>query len=524
MNGKPDFDKRNLVPMIVLGAALLGLLIFLGAYLLTGGTSVGGNIALGLTVVALAIYVFLRPEEVLGGIKSRQARYGGNALLMVVIFVAILVGVNFLSMRHSKRWDLTAEKKFSLAPQTIEILRNLQTPITALNFSSSQSGGSRSDTATLLDEYRARSDKFQVQTIDPEAQPTLARQYGVAYDGTLVLVSGDRRVTVSSPTESEITSALIKVTRATQPVVYVTTGHGERSMDDSGSTGFATVKAGLERDGFQVKPLMLATTSTIPSDAGVVIVAGPHAPIPTREVDALRSYLARGGRVMVMVDTSLDTKDHSLGDAGLGSLLSEWGITLHDDLVFDPLRSQAADPATIYAAQYGTSPITDKLGNVATAFPGVRSMALAQPAPANVSLVPLVQTSDQGWGAVDLGALVQALNAGSFPGPGAQDLKGPLVLAASAENSQTKARLIAFGSSSFAMNVATQQPGNFDLFLNGANWLAEQESQITIRPKPFETRQLIPSRAMSLQVFGISIIMMPLAVLLVGAIVWWKRR
>jgi ABC-type uncharacterized transport system involved in gliding motility auxiliary subunit len=62
------------------------------------------------------------------------------------------------------------------------------------------------------------------------------------------------------------------------------------------------------------------------------------------------------------------------------------------------------------------------------------------------------------------------------------------------------------------------------LFLNGANWLAEQESQITIRPKPFETRQLIPTRAMSLQVFGISIIMMPLAVLLVGAIVWWKRR
>jgi ABC-type uncharacterized transport system involved in gliding motility auxiliary subunit len=517
-------DRRNLVSAIVLGAALLGLLIFLGAYLVTGGTSVGGNIALGLAVVALAIYVFLRPEEVLSGIKSRQARYGGNALLMVVIFIAILVGVNFLSMRHSKRWDLTAGKQFTLAPESVEILKNLQTPITALNFSSSQSGGSRSDTATLLDEYRAHSDKFQVQTIDPEAQPTLARQYGVTTDGTVVLVSGDRRVTVSNPTESEITSALIKVTQATQQVVYVTTGHGDRSLDDSGNTGFSTVQAGLERDGFQVKPLMLATTNTVPSDAGVVIVAGPHAPIPAQEVDALRSYLARGGRVMIMVDTSLDTKDHSLGDAGLGSLLSEWGITLNDDLVFDPLRSQAADPATIYAAQYGSSPITDKLGNLATAFPGVRSMTLAQPAPANVSLVPLVQTSDQAWGASDLNALVQALNAGSFPGPGTKDLKGPLVLAASAENSQTKARLIVFGCSSFAMNIATQQPGNFDLFLNGVNWLAEQESQITIRPKPFETRQLIPTRAMSLQVFSISVIIMPLTVLLVGAIVWWKRR
>ena len=64
-----------------------------------------------------------------------------------------------------------------------------------------------------------------------------------------------------------------------------------------------------------------------------------------REVDTLRSYLARGGRLMVMVDTSLDTQDHTLGDAGLGSLLSEWGITLRDDLVFDPVSSQATDPA-----------------------------------------------------------------------------------------------------------------------------------------------------------------------------------
>ena len=116
----------------------MGVLIFIGAYLVMGGTSVGGNIALGLAVVALAIYVFLRPEEVLGGIKSRQARYGGNTLLMTVIFIAILVRVNFLSMRHFKRWDLTAEKKFSLAPETVEILKNLQSPVTALNFSSSR--------------------------------------------------------------------------------------------------------------------------------------------------------------------------------------------------------------------------------------------------------------------------------------------------------------------------------------------------------------------------------------------------
>jgi len=138
--------------------------------------------------------------------------------------------------------------------------------------------------------------------------------------------------------------------------------------------------------------------------------------------------------------------------------------------------------------------------------------------------VSLVQTSDQAWGTSDFAALANASTSGRFPSPGPQDAKGALTIAASATNTQTKARLIVIGTSSFVMNALSQQPGNLDLFLNGVNWLAEQESQITIRPKPFETRQLIPSRLMSVQVFGISVILMPLAVLVVGAIVWWRRR
>lgn len=513
-------SKRDWVSTLALILALVGVLIFLGAYVVMGVTSVGGYIALGLSVVALIVYVYLRPQQVVSGLKSRQARYGGNTLLMALIFIAILVAVNFLSMRRYKRWDLTAEKRYSLAPESAEILKNLASPVTALNFSTS---GTQSDTAVLLDQYRAASSQFEVKTIDPDAQPTLARQY-LASDGMLVLLSGERHVTVSAPTESEITAALIKVTRDTQPVAYFTTGHGERDLEDGTDLGFAVAKAGLDRDGFQIKPLLLATTTTIPTDASVVIVGGPHAAFASNEVDMLRAYLTRGGRLMVMVDTSLDTKDLKLGDAGLGSLLSEWGITLRDDLVLDPASSQVTDPGVTIAARYGTSPITQKLGNLATVFPGARSIALATPAPANISHVSLVMTSDQSWGAADLQTVLNSLNAGRFPAFGAKDVKGPLSIAVQADNSQTKARLIVVGCSTFAVNAMSRQPGNLDLFLNAVNWLAEQESQITIRAKPFQTRQLVPSLRMTIQVFGISVILMPLAVLVVGAIVWWKRR
>jgi ABC-type uncharacterized transport system involved in gliding motility auxiliary subunit len=123
-----------------------------------------------------------------------------------------------------------------------------------------------------------------------------------------------------------------------------------------------------------------------------------------------------------------------------------------------------------------------------------------------------------------LDALVKALQAGNLPEPNAKDAKGPLTLAAAASNSQTGARLVVFGNSTFAINAVTSQPGNVDLFLNSVNWLAEQESQITIRPKPFQTRQLVLNNLQVIQIFGMSVVLMPLAVLVVGAMVWWRRR
>jgi ABC-type uncharacterized transport system involved in gliding motility auxiliary subunit len=519
MNG-----RRDLVPSLVLGLALVCVLVFVGAYVVLAKTSIYGNIALGLGGVALLVYIFLRPREILSGVKSRQARYGGNTLLMTVIFIAILVLVNFLSTKQFKRWDLTAEKRFSLSPETVQVVKSIQTPITVLNFSTGQSGGARSAAATLLDQYRALSDKLQVETIDPQTQPALARQYGVQYDGVIVLVAGDKNITVNSPTESDITSGLIKVTRTQTPVVYFTTGHGERDLGDGADNGYGVIKAGLDRDGFDVRPLMTATTNTIPVDASVIVIAGPRVPFQPAETDLLRAYLARGGRLLVMADSSLGAT-RPLGDLGLGRVLGDWGIGLRDDFVLDVVSSQVTDPSMVIAAKFGASPITQKLGsNNALAFPLARSIAITPTASANVSSISLVQTSDQSWGALNLDAVMNGFRTGILPGPGAQDTRGPLDLAVSATNPQSGARLVVLGSSGVAANLASRWPSNVDFFLNCVNWLAEQESQITIRPKPFDTRQLIPSVGMTIQLFGISVILLPLSVLVVGAIVWWRRR
>jgi len=65
--------------------------------------------------------------------------------------------------------------------------------------------------------------------------------------------------------------------------------------------------------------------------------------------------------------------------------------------------------------------------------------------------------------------------------PDAQDLKGPLIVAAVARRSDKP--LVVYGTSNIAANQFLNIQGNRDFFLNTVSWLAEEEDQISIRPR-----------------------------------------
>jgi len=83
-----------------------------------------GSLALGLVSFALAL--ILNRDEAQTWLGGRQARYGGNTLLMTVAFVAIVVMINYLvvknPMQWKTRWDLTEEQTNTLAPETLEAI------------------------------------------------------------------------------------------------------------------------------------------------------------------------------------------------------------------------------------------------------------------------------------------------------------------------------------------------------------------------------------------------------------------
>jgi len=92
------------------------------------------------------------------------------------------------------------------------------------------------------------------------------------------------------------------------------------------------------------------------------------------------------------------------------------------------------------------------------------------------------------------------------------------------EAPQNRSRLVVFGGSTWMTNPMAQAPGNFDLAVNAFNWLTLQENKISIRPKEEEVRLMSLSNVGVNLVKVLALFVLPGAVLIAGAVVWYRRR
>ncbi len=82
----------------------------------------------------LAVLCALRYRQIGALARKRSSRYGFNTFLMIAAFASIAVIVQALSARHAVRYDVTRNKRFSLAAQTTAVLRDLSREIEVTAF------------------------------------------------------------------------------------------------------------------------------------------------------------------------------------------------------------------------------------------------------------------------------------------------------------------------------------------------------------------------------------------------------
>ncbi len=511
--------RRCAGPLAGLGAGLLVLGIFWS--LVQGKVQLVGEITVALGVLAIAGAVALEPARAWSALTGRTARQGGNATAVTLAVVGILVLGNFMAARHSWRFDVTAERQFSLSPQSLQVLSGLAQPVKITAYMT-PNYYAQEDVRDLLKEYTLHSDRLQVEYVDPVQRPAEARQAGVTQDGTLVLESGGRIQRELGSDEQALTSALVKVTRAEARKVYFLTGHGERDPESSAQLGYQTISQWLQRDSYEVATLNLASQTSVPDDAAAVVIAAPSIAPAAEEYAALNAYVDRGGSLLILADPE--------SPVGFAEILGRWGLSLRQDIVIDPTSSFFGDAGTPLVSRFPYHTITKDLGGLTTFFPLAGSIAQAEQPPAEAMVSPLVRTSADSWGETDRESSPARLDP-------VQDTAGPLDLAVAAtldlpaqgDGTEAKtARLVLAGDADLVANDVLQAVsgsfGNADLFLNAVSWLAEEESLISIRATPPTVRAVYLTPPQVRLVMYTSVIFLPALVVVAGVWVWWRRR
>ncbi|MCD6290332.1 MAG: GldG family protein [Anaerolineae bacterium] len=502
------------------GIGLILLLFAFAAQVLSSGPKWLPEVLLSLGVILITGYALLRPRDVMAALTGRQARYGGNALLLSIAFLGILATINVLSTHHHKRFDLTAGKQYTLSQETIQILDRLQKPVQVTAFFT-PGDPRQTDVEDLLKEYAYHSDKFTYKFVDPEQHPGEARRLGVTTYGVLVFQQGDRRQQTYGIDEEDLTSALLKVTSDKQKTIYFTTGHKERDPQSFQPAGYGNVGRMLGQDNYRVKMLNLVTiTGTIPSDAAAIVIASPRIPFTPDEVDKLSQWLESGGHLMLLADppTKPDADDPM---TAFSDLLKRWGIQFRNDIVLDPASAFFGDAASPLVTRFSYSTITKDLSGLTTFFPLARSIEVLNPAPKDVTVTPIIKTSSESWGETDLSHQPHYDKDA--------DVRGPLVLAATVEYGERGTRMVIFGDADFASNNVLNSVrgafGNGDLFRNSVNWLTEEKELIAIGPKKPQMHIMPPlTPAQQNTIFYGTAVFLPLTILILGGVVWWRRR
>ena len=517
---------------------ILGLLGWLGVALVFAAVAIrfskpewqqwSSGLALAGLVCTL-LYMLSQWREIARSFAGREARFGTVAIVTAIVVLAILVAVNYLGVRHNKRWDLTAAKQFTLSEQTRKILGDLPRPLAIKVFADSDQFQRFRD---RLDEFQYASKQVNVEYVDAVKSPMRAAPYKVVQFPTVVLEYDGRTERVTSDSEQDLTTGLIKVVQGIQQKAYFVQGHGEKDTEGGDRDSYSTISKIMEGENYGVAKLVLAQQATVPADASVVIVAGPKRDLRADELDMLKKYLARGGKVLFMLDP---TEQEGSGElAGTKALLKDWGIEVGDNVLVDPRNKVIA-----LAARYQAHPITNRF-RLITVFPVARSVAAASGGTSGKFAQGLIDTSPDGWGETDLKTLNSS---GEFTKDLSKgDKAGPLTLAAAVSSPATdsptpaqpedpakpkekpETRLVVFGDSDFVSNGWLGTEGNLDLFMNTINWLAQQENLISIRPRDPEDRRITLTPDQQERIFWLTVFIIPGLILLGGVATWWRRR
>jgi hypothetical protein len=414
----------------------------------------------------------------------RATTAGTNLALSIVLVVTLAYTFNRLPWQ----WDVAYFKTTDPSPATRQALAASPEPLRVVMFypEINPVGHYVSDYFQQL--RRLAPAQLELTAFDADLNPREAEASRAPGNGSVVLRRGERNKVILMGLDlararaqlrrldSDVMAAIIELSRPPKPV-YLTIGHGERNEQGRGDghSGMGSLLNLLSSLNFVAQPLGFADGlgRAVPDDAALVIVAGPTAPFSAAEAESLRRYLARGGRMLVL----LEPRPARPGADPLLVLLAEYGVKFENVVqansrVFARRTFTQSDHTFLATVSYGTHPAAQTVSR----FPS-QNIFFAQgagalrkgKAPAGLELQAVVNTMPGTWGDKN----------GNFrldpPEEVAEQLALALAVGPTSPTAPTKdgkPELLVFSDVDAVSDTLMQSRANLAVFSDSLAWLA----------------------------------------------------
>ena len=481
-------------------------------------------------------------------LKSRKARHGTVAIAIVAVVIAIVIVLNVVVSLLVERFpdivlDFTADNSFALEDDTTDYVSHIEKDIKITVLAEEEdfesSGNYYIQANKLLEKMASASDgKISLSYIDITANPTFAQQYSnvdwstnnnvmivecgedykaltfddlFEYDQDYYSYYGEYYVT-GSLVEQAVVTAILNVTTEDKVVVDVITGNQEQD--------YSGVVSLLETNAYKVNEISLLT-GDISEDAEFLVLFAPSVDLDESAVEKISTWLDNSGKygrnlIYIPCENSVDTPNLDL-------LLEQWGMQVEDGYIFETDTNRLITSSSIFVFTVNQSEeyYYDGLKNpnIPIASLWSRAISITDESIAH----PLLTTSeysgicpvdaDESW---DYNESIgnEALNIG------AEGLK--------TNTDGESSRVIVYGSNAmFASDVLSYNSYNNSAYLmNVFNTIADKDDTgITIEGKSMESETLgITDVTTKNIIFTFFVVIIPIAVLVTGIVVWLRRR
>ena len=441
----------------------------------------------------------------------------------VVLFIALIFLLGFLANQYKFSKDITQANRNTLTTGSINVLKQMQGPITLTVFASEDDVNNgdtfRQGIINFMARYQRTKSDINVKFISPIKEPKLAQENGIKEDGEVVVEYQKRSEHIKPPfAEQEMTNLFMRLSRTSQQAVMYLDGHGERNLIGLKNNDVGEFGKQLESKGLKFANLNLTVESEVPLNGSMLVIASPQKIISPIEAKKIKKFLESGGNLLWLLD---DNNFH-----GLDEIAAYLGLIVSSGQVIDPAEKvEGGNENIASASSYGEHAITKNF-MLGTRFSNAHEVNAKGTLDNGWEVSKLIEVSPNGWLE---STQVMADQKPTFDK--SKDKPGPINIAVALQRVYGKKgqRVVVVGNGNFLSNTFITNGGNLDLGINMINWLSGDDKLISIQPMPLkDVNVTIPDNKISFiiawTVFHSFEYFIPIVFFVLGILFWFKRR